>query len=142
MLMSSSRLSIISIEGQRSLFKRLNYFTFSVVAENSNLKKINFQTEILYFGRRILYLYGESVFKLNQSYALIFWRAILRICMYTLVKNSEFLDEELINAVWILLDMIKKKNLEKYLFNEIEKPKLINSQQIDDSTQLFSGIYL
>lgn len=109
MQMASSRMSIISIEGQRCLFKRLNNFTLCVFSENSNLFKKKFQTELIYFCKKLFCLYGEVMYKKNKCYSQIIWRAALRVIFYTLISNAEFFDEELVNKVWGLLDAMKKK---------------------------------
>lgn len=138
MQMASSRMSIIGLESQRSLYKRLNKFTLCVFAENSNLTQKKFQIELIFFCRKLFYLYGEIIYKRNKSYSQIIWKAALRIIFYTLAYNAEYFDEELISKVWDLLDSMKKKKMENYLFNTIEKPKE-QTQTIDDTSYLFSG---
>lgn len=135
---SSSRMSIITKETQRCLFKRLNNFTLCVFSENSNLSQKKFQTELVYFCKKLFCLYGEVMYMKNKSYSQIIWRAVLRIIFYTLISNAEFFDEELVNKVWDLLDTMKKKKMHDHLFNTVEKPSQ-PVQSFEDNSFLFSG---
>ena len=114
---SSSRQSLISTADQRSLYKRINFLGLSVMCETSNLESREVQEELIFYMKRIFYIYGELVLKHNKSYAEIVWRTITRVVLYVMAQNSVYFDEKIIHKTWTFLNIIKRRKMEKHLTN-------------------------
>lgn len=112
---SSSRQSLFTIEEQRSLFKRLNFLGLAVKTETSQLFSKDFQIELIFYMKRIFYIYGEIIFKYNRTYGEIIWRSITRLILYVLAKNSVYFDEDVIHKLWSFLNTLKRRKFEKFL---------------------------
>ena len=119
---SASRQSIIGVEEQRSLFRRLNTLGLCVFTETSDLTSKVYQIELILFMKKLFYLYQETVFKIYPPFGDVIWRSIMRISVYVISKSAHFFDEETIHKVWELVVSIRRRKIHKYLIVNKEPP--------------------
>ena len=103
------------MEDQRSLYKRINILGIVIKAENSNLHSKPVQMEMISYMKRVFYIYGELLFKYNRTFGEVVWRAITRLVLYILTVNSVYFDEELMHKMWMFLNIIKRRKIDKFL---------------------------
>lgn len=137
---SSSRQSLITMEDQRSLYKRINVLGIVIKAENSNLNSKPVQMEMISYMKRVLYIYGELLFKYNRSFGDIVWRAITRVVLYILSVNALYFDEEIMHKTWMFLNIIKRRKIDKFLtVNATDRSKALADTA--RAHYLYSGIF-
>jgi hypothetical protein len=136
---SSSRQSLFTLENQRSLFKRLNFLGLAVHTETSDLFSKDVQLEIIFYMKRVFYIYGELVFKYNKTFGEIIWRSIARIILYVLAKNAVFFDVDVIHKIWAFLNTLKRRKYEKYLNLNSSHEANIPINNINTNHYLYSG---